>query len=110
MILAKFMVGEFYESAVTTEILDEIVGTYLGAFGGYKIAASHTISIEGESSINLYTLDFSGQLCWIALFSESPNPETFGPGEFFVFLGLVDPTMKNQLAEYYAGMLATLNF
>ncbi|HPB64177.1 MAG: hypothetical protein AB2L23_07680 [Mesotoga sp.] len=110
MILAKFMVGEFYESAVTTEILGEIVGTYLGAFGGYSIAASHTIKIEGESSINLYALDFSGQFCWIALFSESPNPETFGPGEFFVFLGLVDPTMKDQLAGYYAGMLATLNF
>ena len=56
-----------------------------------------------ESVVNVYALDFSGQLCWMALYSESHDAEFFGPGEYFVLLGLADYEEAVMWAEWYTG-------
>ncbi len=110
IIVAKLLVGEFEETATTAEIVEEVVWEYLGGFGDYVLIESYSGTVDNSGSININALDFSGQLCWIVVFSESLEPETFGPGEFFVFIGLAEEENKQEWAQWYAGVLLTLTF
>ncbi len=109
-IVGKIFVGELEESAFTSDVLNQYVYQYLGGFGDYELVDSYTGYVDGESVVNVYALDFSGQLCWMALYSESYDTELFGPGEYFVLLGLADYEEAVMWAEWYTGILATLDF
>ncbi len=70
-IVGKLFVGETDEPASTEGVLNELVYEYLGGFGNFEVVDSYSGNIGRESTVNVFALDFSGQLCWIALFSES---------------------------------------
>ena len=74
------------------EILDHRQETYLAYF-----------------SANLFTLDFSGQSCWIVVCSESLNPDIFGVGEYIVFIGLLEDDIKAEMVDWYRGMMLTVD-
>ncbi len=129
-IVGKVFVGESPETLYTNEVLDEFVYQYLGGFGDYEIVDEYAGNIDGESTISIFALDFSGQLCWLALFSESTifaldfsgqlcwlalfsestDVDIFGPGEYFVLVALADSEDAFTWAEWYTGILATLDF
>ncbi|HDP77206.1 MAG TPA: hypothetical protein ENN47_03285 [Mesotoga infera] len=109
-IVGKVFVGESPEALYTNEVLDEFVYTYLGGFGDYEIIDEYAGHIDGESTISIFALDFSGQLCWLALFSESTDADMFGPGEYFALVALADSEDAFTWAEWYTGILATLDF
>ncbi|MCP5457773.1 MAG: hypothetical protein H7A29_08085 [Thermotogae bacterium] len=109
-VVGKIFVGESEESASTSDVLNQYVYQYLGSFGDYELVDSYTGYVDRESVVNVYALDFSGQLCWMALYSESHDAEFSGPGEYFVLLGLADYEEAVMWAEWYTGILATLDF
>jgi len=109
-IVGKLFVGETDEPASTEGVLNELVYEYLGGFGNFEVVDSYSGNIGRESTVNVFALDFSGQLCWIALFSESVDAEVFGPGEYFALVGLADSQDAENWAKWYTGILATLDF
>lgn len=109
-IVGKLFVGESTDIWSTDDVLDGYVYEYLGGFGDYEIIDSYSGYVDRESTISIFALDFSGQLCWLALFSESTDAEVFGPGEYFVLVALADSEDAFTWAEWYTGILATLDF
>jgi len=109
-IVGKLFVGETDEPTSTEGVLNELVYEYLGGFGNFEVVDSYSGNIGRESTVNVFALDFSGQLCWIALFSESVDAEVFGPGEYFALVGLADSQDAENWAKWYTGILATLDF
>lgn len=110
IIVGKFLVGEIYDTVWAIDILYEVIDEYLSSFGDYDILESYSEMVDEDASINIYTLEFPGQKCWITLFSESEDSSMFGPGEFFVFIGLYEEAQKTTWANWYSGMLFTLDF
>ncbi|PZC52190.1 MULTISPECIES: hypothetical protein [unclassified Mesotoga] len=109
-IVGKLFVGEATDILSTDDVLDGYVYQYLGGFGDYEIIDSYSGYVDRESTISIFALDFSGQLCWLALFSESTDAEVFGPGEYFALVALADSEDAFTWAEWYTGILATLDF
>jgi len=110
--VGKILVGEFYEtSSYTGNIFDEIVEEYRMIFNADNYEIADSLSIQRDKdSMNLYLINFIGQRCWIALYSESPDIDVFGYGKYFVFVGLPEEERLDQLANFFGGILTTLSF
>ena len=107
IIVGRILVGESNESQPISFVIEDLVNLYLEKFGDYEILESFRGYVHGNS-MNIRALDFSGQLCWMVLISESRNLDSFGQGEFLVFIGLVERNQTEQWADWYTGMLITL--
>ena len=112
VIVGKILVGELYEtSSYTGDIFDEIVEEYRITLNADNYEIIDSLSIpRDKDSMNFYSINFSGQRCWIALYSESPDTDTFGYGKYFVFVGLPEEERVDQLANFFGGILTTLSF
>lgn len=46
--------------------------------------------VKEGTAVNIYAVDFTGVLCWIIIYSETDSIASFGPGDYFIFIGLPD--------------------
>jgi len=58
--------------------------------------------VKKGSAVNIYAVDFTGVLCWIIIYSETNSIANFGPGEYFIFIGLPDQEHLSQWAEWFS--------
>lgn len=108
-VVSKIIVGYLYESEPVTDTLNKVVREYLWEFGDFSITDSCLGLDTGESTTDIFSLEFSGMPCWAVFNSESKNAGDFGPGKYFIFLGLPDEAEIEVWAGWYAGMVRTLN-
>jgi len=108
--IGRVRVGELYETSFSTgAILDRIIEENLEVLAVESYEIIDNLVVQGSyDSFNVYAIDFSGELCWVVLYSDSSDPESFGPGRFYTFAGWPDERNLAQWAEWFVGLLMTL--
>jgi len=108
-VVSKIIAGYVYESEPVIDTIGKIVGEYLYNLGDYSVTESLSIFVADGSINEVYSLNFSGMPCWFVLNSQSQTPGEFGPGRFFVFLGLPDEIEIEIWASLYSGIVQSVN-
>ena len=109
IIVAKLLAGLSEGTEPILDLLNNLVASFLGTFGDFEILDHRQETYLAYFSVNLFTLDFSGQSCWIVVCSESLNPDIFGIGEYIVFIGLLEDDNKAEMVDWYRGMMLTVD-
>ena len=111
-VVSKIVVGEIDTSSPIEGVFKEVIEEFLAvlAVEGYEIVDSFSSVVKEGTAVNIYAVDFTGVLCWIIIYSETDSIASFGPGDYFIFIGLPDSDNLSQWAEWYAGMVISLDF
>lgn len=108
-VVSKIIVGYVYESEPVIETINKVADDYLYNLGDYSITESLSKSVADGTISEIYSLDFSGIPCWFVLNSQSKTPGEFGPGRFFIFLGLPDEMEMELWASLYSGIVQSVS-
>jgi len=110
--VGKVFAGETDGKILSSDLIQNIYSDYLTGLGSFKKFSEYSLSDLPLSlkSFNIVKLDFPGFWSWIILVSESTEAESFGPGEFIIFVGISPKAEETKYADYYFKILGSIDF
>lgn len=112
IVVGKVIVGETQELHPIEGEVEEIIDLFLSGLGQHQWIDHESWELP-EESLNIWRIDFQDYACWLAFYSESPDPSYFGQGTFFIFFGIAPRQPESEIPQWsrmFSTILGSLVF